>query len=130
VRHRDLHRALRRRDRAYERRRVCCTRKTIPGHRTFEKYAVRCGGGSNHRFGLDDAILIKDNHIAVSGGVAKAVEARAPMRPSGQDRDRGRHARPDARGADSVARRRLLDNMTNDQLREAVSINEADNAER
>lgn len=54
---------------------IVCTRKTTPGLRAFEKYAVRCGGGTNHRFGLDDAILIKDNHIAVAGGVAKAVEA-------------------------------------------------------
>ena len=53
--------------------RICCTRKTLPGLRALEKYAVRCGGGSNHRFGLDDAILIKDNHIAVAGGVAKAI---------------------------------------------------------
>ena len=56
--------------------RVCCTRKTTPGLRALEKYAVRCGGGYNHRFGLDDAILIKDNHIAVAGGV-KAVLQRA-----------------------------------------------------
>jgi nicotinate-nucleotide pyrophosphorylase (carboxylating) len=56
--------------------RICCTRKTTPGLRALEKYAVRCGGGFNHRFGLDDAILIKDNHIAVAGGIA-AVLARA-----------------------------------------------------
>jgi nicotinate-nucleotide pyrophosphorylase (carboxylating) len=56
--------------------RVCCTRKTTPGLRALEKYAVRCGGAFNHRFGLDDAILIKDNHIAVAGGV-KAVLQRA-----------------------------------------------------
>ncbi len=49
--------------------RVICTRKTAPGLRALEKYAVRCGGGFNHRFGLDDAILIKDNHIAVAGGI-------------------------------------------------------------
>ncbi len=49
--------------------RVCCTRKTTPGLRALQKYAVRCGGGFNHRFGLDDAILIKDNHIAVAGGI-------------------------------------------------------------
>ena len=55
--------------------RICCTRKTLPGLRAVEKYAVRAGGGANHRFGLDDAILIKDNHIAVAGGVAKAVHA-------------------------------------------------------
>lgn len=56
--------------------RICDTRKTTPGLRALEKYAVRCGGGFNHRFGLDDAILIKDNHIAVAGGV-KAVLERA-----------------------------------------------------
>jgi nicotinate-nucleotide pyrophosphorylase (carboxylating) len=55
--------------------RIVCTRKTIPGLRALEKYAVRCGGGMNHRFGLDDAILIKDNHIAVSGGVTAALKA-------------------------------------------------------
>jgi len=54
--------------------RICCTRKTTPGLRALEKYAVRCGGGFNHRFGLDDAILIKDNHVAVSGGVRAALE--------------------------------------------------------
>lgn len=54
---------------------IVCTRKTTPGLRAFEKYAVRCGGGSNHRFGLDDAILIKDNHVAVAGGVAAAISA-------------------------------------------------------
>lgn len=58
------------------RTRICCTRKTTPGLRALEKYAVRCGGGYNHRFGLDDAILIKDNHIAVAGGV-RAVLQRA-----------------------------------------------------
>ncbi|HTS41840.1 MAG TPA: carboxylating nicotinate-nucleotide diphosphorylase [Xanthobacteraceae bacterium] len=55
---------------------ICCTRKTTPGLRALEKYAVRCGGGFNHRFGLDDAILIKDNHIAVAGSI-RAVLARA-----------------------------------------------------
>jgi nicotinate-nucleotide pyrophosphorylase (carboxylating) len=54
--------------------RICCTRKTTPGLRALEKYAVRCGGGFNHRFGLDDAILIKDNHIAVAGGVSAVLE--------------------------------------------------------
>ncbi len=55
--------------------RIVCTRKTTPGLRVLEKYAVRCGGGLNHRFGLDDAILIKDNHIAAAGSIAKAVKA-------------------------------------------------------
>lgn len=54
--------------------RVTCTRKTLPGLRMVQKYAVRVGGGSNHRYGLDDAILIKDNHVAVAGGVKAAVE--------------------------------------------------------
>ena len=56
------------------RMRICCTRKTTPGLRALEKYAVRCGGGFNHRFGLDDALLIKDNHIAVAGGVRTVLE--------------------------------------------------------
>jgi nicotinate-nucleotide pyrophosphorylase (carboxylating) len=54
--------------------RICCTRKTTPGLRALEKYAVRCGGGFNHRFGLDDAILIKDNHIAVAGGIKPVLQ--------------------------------------------------------
>ncbi len=56
------------------RARIVCTRKTTPGLRALEKYAVRCGGGVNHRFGLDDAILIKDNHVAACGGVGPALE--------------------------------------------------------
>ena len=54
--------------------RIVCTRKTTPGLRLLEKYAVRCGGGFNHRFGLDDAVLIKDNHIAAAGGLSHALE--------------------------------------------------------
>jgi nicotinate-nucleotide pyrophosphorylase (carboxylating) len=53
--------------------RIVCTRKTTPGMRVLEKYAVRCGGGFNHRFGLDDAVLIKDNHIAAAGGITAAM---------------------------------------------------------
>ena len=56
------------------RARIVCTRKTTPGLRTLEKEAVRLGGGSNHRFGLDDAMLIKDNHLALAGGVRPALE--------------------------------------------------------
>jgi nicotinate-nucleotide pyrophosphorylase (carboxylating) len=60
--------------------RIVCTRKTTPGLRSLEKHAVRAGGGANHRFGLDDAILIKDNHIAIAGGVRPALErARAAV---------------------------------------------------
>ncbi|HYD71035.1 carboxylating nicotinate-nucleotide diphosphorylase [Azospirillum sp.] len=54
--------------------RIVCTRKTTPGLRALEKHAVRLGGGANHRFGLDDAVLIKDNHIAIAGGIRPAVE--------------------------------------------------------
>ncbi len=55
--------------------RICDTRKTTPGLRLFEKYAVRCGGGANHRLGLYDMILIKDNHVAIAGGVGAAIRA-------------------------------------------------------
>jgi nicotinate-nucleotide pyrophosphorylase (carboxylating) len=59
---------------------IACTRKTTPGLRAVEKFAVRAGGGFNHRFGVDDAVLIKDNHIAVAGGVRQAIErARASI---------------------------------------------------
>jgi len=60
---------------AHTKARICCTRKTTPGLRALEKYAVRAGGGVNHRFGLDDAVLIKDNHIAAAGGVRQALSA-------------------------------------------------------
>ncbi|MBL4804325.1 MAG: carboxylating nicotinate-nucleotide diphosphorylase [Alphaproteobacteria bacterium] len=53
---------------------ICDTRKTLPGLRLFQKYAVETGGGANHRFGLDDAVLIKDNHIAVAGGISEALD--------------------------------------------------------
>ena len=85
--------------------RIVCTRKTTPGLRVLEKYAVRCGGGFNHRFGLDDAVLIKDNHI-VAGGRHRArrrTRARRP-RPHGQDRSRSRYAGAARRSA--RARRR------------------------
>jgi nicotinate-nucleotide pyrophosphorylase (carboxylating) len=59
---------------AHTKARVICTRKTTPGLRALQKYAIRCGGGFNHRFGLDDAILIKDNHIAVAGGIRAVLE--------------------------------------------------------
>ena len=72
--------------------RICCTRKTTPGLRALEKYAIRCGGGFNHRFGLDDAILIKDNHIAVAGGVRPVLE-RARGMPVISSRSRSRSIR-------------------------------------
>ncbi len=109
---------------AHTRARVTCTRKTLPGLRAVEKYAVRLGGGSNHRFGLDDAILIKDNHIAVAGGVATAIEAarayaghlvKIEVEVDGLDQMReALTARPDVI---------LLDNMGPDRLLQAVAIN-------
>jgi len=102
---------------------ICDTRKTTPGLRLLEKYAVLCGGGQNHRFGLDDAVLIKDNHIVVAGSVEKAVTSAqknighmVKIEVEVDTLDQLKEAL-DA-GADII----LLDNMTNDQLREAVSI--------
>lgn len=101
--------------------RIVCTRKTTPGLRSLEKHAVRAGGGANHRFGLDDAVLIKDNHIAIAGGVRPALErARAAV---------GHLVKIEIEvdtldqlnevlevGADAI----LLDNMNPDTLSEAV----------
>jgi nicotinate-nucleotide pyrophosphorylase (carboxylating) len=107
---------------AHTRARVCCTRKTTPGLRAFEKYAVRCGGGMNHRFGLDDAVLIKDNHIAVAGGVAPALRAAknfvghlVKIEIEVDTLDQLRKVLDE--GADVV----LLDNMSLEHLREAVA---------
>ena len=101
--------------------RLVDTRKTTPGLRAFEKYAVRCGGGMNHRFGLDDAVLIKDNHIAVAGGVVAAL--RAAKRHAGHlvkiEIEVDRLDQLDeviAEGADVV----LLDNMSLADLSEGV----------
>ncbi|RUV31026.1 MULTISPECIES: carboxylating nicotinate-nucleotide diphosphorylase [unclassified Mesorhizobium] len=103
--------------------RIVCTRKTTPGLRMLEKYAVRAGGGANHRFGLDDAVLIKDNHIAIAGDIRSAVErARAGV---------GHMVRIEvevdtldqleialAAGVDAV----LLDNMSVEELARAVAM--------
>lgn len=103
--------------------RIVCTRKTTPGLRALEKYAVKAGGGSNHRFGLDDAVLIKDNHVALAGGIRPAVErARAyvghlvKIELEVDSLDQLREALD--LGVDVV----LLDNMPIDTLREAVSL--------
>lgn len=103
------------------RARIVCTRKTTPGLRSLEKHAVRAGGGANHRFGLDDAVLIKDNHIAVAGGVRLAIaRARGAVGhlvcievevDTLAQLDEALQA-----GVDAV----LLDNMTPQQLLEAV----------
>ncbi len=108
---------------AHTRARITCTRKTTPNLRLLEKYAVRCGGGANHRFGLDDAILIKDNHIAIAGGVAPALaRARAHaghlVKIEIEVDTLAQLAEVMAIGADAV----LLDNMTPEQLREAVAM--------
>jgi nicotinate-nucleotide pyrophosphorylase (carboxylating) len=101
--------------------RITCIRKTTPGLRALEKHAVRAGGGVNHRFGLDDAVLIKDNHIAVAGGVRPAIaRARAAVGHLVKiEVEVDTLAQLDealTEGVDAV----LLDNMTPDQLREAV----------
>jgi len=109
---------------AHTRARVTCTRKTTPGLRAFEKHAVRCGGGANHRFGLDDGLLIKDNHIAVAGGVTAAIEsARAQAGHMVKiecevDTLEQLHEAL-AAGAEAV----LLDNMDPTTLGQAVEIN-------
>ncbi len=103
--------------------RVVCTRKTTPGLRAIEKAAVRHGGGANHRFGLDDAILIKDNHIAIAGGVGPALRrarARAGhlVKIEIEVDTLDQLAAVMEIGADAV----LLDNMSPDQLRQAVGM--------
>jgi nicotinate-nucleotide pyrophosphorylase (carboxylating) len=102
---------------------VVCTRKTTPGLRVLEKYAVRCGGGGNHRFGLDDAVLIKDNHLALAGSIRAAVDAA---------RARVGHMVKIEVEVDTIEQLRealetpidavLLDNMTPEQLAQAVEI--------
>lgn len=103
--------------------RICCTRKTTPGLRAVEKRAVRLGGGSNHRFGLDDAVLIKDNHVAIAGGVRAALSrARAHIghlvKIELEVDTLEQLAEALAVGIDTV----LLDNMGPEMLREAVAM--------
>ena len=106
------------------RARICDTRKTTPGLRAFEKYAVRCGGGSNHRFALDDAILIKDNHIAVAGGVAAAYRAARAFAGHLVAIEIEVTTLAEFREAlEAGAGIILLDNMDNDTLRKAVRLN-------
>ncbi|HQT66657.1 MAG TPA: carboxylating nicotinate-nucleotide diphosphorylase [Acetobacteraceae bacterium] len=107
---------------AHTKARITCTRKTTPGLRFAEKYAVRAGGGANHRFGLDDAILIKDNHIAIAGSITAAItQARAAIGhlvkieveiDNLDQLDEALAQHPDAI---------LLDNMTPAMLRAAVA---------
>lgn len=109
------------------RARICCTRKTTPGLRALEKAAVVAGGGVNHRFGLDDAVLIKDNHIAFAGSITHAVRSarehvghlvKIEVEVDKLDQLRELLAMPARAGADAV----LLDNMGPDLLREAVTL--------
>ncbi|TXD97471.1 carboxylating nicotinate-nucleotide diphosphorylase [Psychrobacter frigidicola] len=102
---------------------ITCTRKTIPGLRTVQKYAVRCGGGRNHRLGLDDAILIKDNHIAIAGDITTAIK---------QAQDFAGHLIPIEVEVDTLAQLKLalaagvnlvlLDNMSPEILQQAVAM--------
>jgi nicotinate-nucleotide pyrophosphorylase (carboxylating) len=98
------------------------TRKTTPGLRALEKYAVRAGGGANHRFGLYDAVLIKDNHLAASGGVGAAVKAaRAAVGHAVKVEVEVVAVSQVTEAVESGADAVLLDNMTTEQLREAVA---------
>ena len=105
------------------RARITCTRKTTPGLRALEKHAVRAGGGVNHRYGLDDGILIKDNHIAIAGGIRTAIErAKAAaghmVRIEIEVDDLHQLDEALAAGADAI----LLDNMGPDMLRRAMAM--------
>jgi nicotinate-nucleotide pyrophosphorylase (carboxylating) len=98
------------------------TRKTLPGLRALQKYAVRCGGGQNHRMGLGDAALIKDNHVAAAGGVGaaiRAVQAHAPEMPLEAECDTLAQVRE---SLEAGARLILLDNMDLSTMRAAVEI--------
>lgn len=103
--------------------RIVCTRKTLPGLRVLQKYAVRCGGGFNHRFGLDDAAMVKDNHIAAAGGIAPALERlRAGLghmvKIEIEVDSLAQLEEALMAGADTI----LLDNMSLDDLRRAVAL--------
>ena len=110
--------------------RILDTRKTLPGLRTAQKYAVRCGGAHNHRAGLFDAVLIKENHIAALGGVAKALKLAiasttgVPVLVEVENFEQLREALET--GADRV----LLDNLAVDELREAVRIRDSHPSDR
>ncbi len=105
--------------------RILCTRKTTPGMRALEKYAVRAGGGCNHRFGLYDEVLIKDNHIAIAGGVPQAIErvrrgnrTSVPCRIEVEVDNLAQLEQALAAGVDAV----LLDNMDPSLLARAVAL--------
>ncbi|MBA4141775.1 MAG: carboxylating nicotinate-nucleotide diphosphorylase [Nitrosospira sp.] len=100
------------------------TRKTIPGLRLAQKYAVRCGGGTNHRLGLYDGILIKENHIIAAGGIAPALRAAKKISPPGVSVQIEVESLDDLRRAlDAGAKLVLLDNFDLDDLADAVIVN-------
>jgi nicotinate-nucleotide pyrophosphorylase (carboxylating) len=101
--------------------RILDTRKTTPGLRALEKAAVVAGGGTNHRMGLYDAILIKENHAALAGGVGEAVRRAREAQPDLPIEVECRDLDEVRQGADAGADRLLLDNMSPDELREAVA---------
>lgn len=102
---------------------IADTRKTTPGLRVLEKYAVRCGGGSNHRFALDDMILIKDNHVALCGGIRAAIEkAQHSVGHAVKIECECDNLDQVAEAADAGADIILLDNMSPDQMRNAMKI--------
>lgn len=105
--------------------RVLDTRKTIPGLRLAQKYAVRCGGGKNHRVGLYDAILIKENHIKSAGGIAAAIKAAQELNAGVLIEAEVETLEELQQALDAGAERILLDNFSLEDLREAVTINSA-----
>ncbi|MBL6900874.1 MAG: carboxylating nicotinate-nucleotide diphosphorylase [Luminiphilus sp.] len=99
------------------------TRKTIPGFRVAQKYAVTCGGGANHRVGLYDAYLIKENHIAACGGIAQAVETARSMAPGKPVEVEVESLEELAQALSAGADRVMLDNFALDDMRQAVAMN-------
>jgi nicotinate-nucleotide pyrophosphorylase (carboxylating) len=109
---------------AHTKARICDTRKTTPGLRLLEKYAVHCGGGTNHRMGLYDAVLIKDNHVALSGGAANAFrKARASVGPAIEIEIEVDTLEQMEEALAAGAKRILLDNMNIETLKAAVEKN-------
>jgi nicotinate-nucleotide pyrophosphorylase (carboxylating) len=105
--------------------RILDTRKTTPGLRDLEKQAVAAGGGTNHRLGLHDAILIKENHAAVAGGLGKAVRAAGAAEPERAMEVECRDLDEVAQALDAGAARLLLDNMDAAELRRAVELRDS-----
>lgn len=102
---------------------ICDTRKSTPGLRVLEKYAVRVGGGHNHRFNLSDGVLIKDNHIAAAGGIAAAIAAARAVVPHVMKIEVETETLDEVRQAlDAGADIIMLDNMSNELMAQAVSL--------